>query len=298
MLRLATFLLVTAPLAIAHACPPSVALTGDAALVRTIRDLLSARGIAAPTTRCPAVRARVERRGAQLVVDGDGPDGAPIERAVGEPATAASVIESWARSDVAAPLLAIRAVPVLAVSAETAPAAPPTARGIQLFAAAETSFASDGTTWQGLQLGACIMLGPICVATRLRGGKMISQPERLAAFARHGVEVYLGIDVPIALGRARLTPGFAAGYGGVFTRFRTDDDKVGIESHGPRAEVHAALSVPLTSHVALDLTAAGTLTQATEVENHGSQAPDPAVMFPGEPRALVRFAFGVRYGAL
>ena len=135
------------------------------------------------------------------------------------------------------------------------------------------------------------MLGPICVATRLRGGKMISQPERLAAFARHGAEVYIGIDVPIVVGRARLTPGFAAGYGGMFTRLRTDDEKVGIE-------VHAALSVPLTSHIALDLTAAGTLTQATEVENHRPEAPDPGVVFPDEPRALVRFALGVRYGAL
>jgi len=298
VLRLATFLLVSAPFAIAHACPPSVALTGDDALVQTIRDLLAARGIAAPTTRCPAVRARIERRGAQLVVDGDGPDGAPIERSVDEPATAASVIESWARSDVAAPLLAIRAVPVLVVNAETAPAPRPAARGIQLFAAAETSFASDGTTWQGLELGACIMIGPICVATRLRGGKMISQPERLAAFARHGVEVYLGIDVPIVVGRARLTPGFAAGYGGVFTRLKTDEEKVGIEVHGPRAEVHAVLSVPLTSHIALDLSAAGTLTQAAEVENSRPGTPDPAVVFPDEPRALVRFAIGVRYGAL
>ena len=103
MLRLTACLLVSAPFAVAQACPPSVALSGDDALVRTVGDLLAARGITAPTTRCPAVRARVERRGAQLVVDGDGPDGARIERAVGEPATAASVIESWARSDVAAP---------------------------------------------------------------------------------------------------------------------------------------------------------------------------------------------------
>jgi hypothetical protein len=169
---------------------------------------------------------------------------------------------------------------------------------MQLFAAAETSFGSDGTAWEGLQLGACIMLGPICVATRLRGGKMISQPERLAAFTRHGVEVYLGIDVPIVLGRLRLTPGFAAGYGGMFTGRKTDDEKVGIESHGPRAEVHAVLSVPLTPHIALDLTAAGTLTQATEVENRGSEAPDPAIVFPDEPRGLVRFAIGLRYGAL
>jgi len=294
------FLLVTAPLATAHACPPSVALTGDDALVRTIRDLLEARGIAPPTTRCPAVRARVERRGALLVVDGDGPDGAPIERAVGEPSTAASVIESWARSDVAAPLLAVRAVPAVTATAEVAPAAAPrpAARGVQLFAAAETSVGSDGTVWEGMQLGACIMLGPICVATRLRGGKVVSQPGRWAAFVRHGAEVYLGIDVPIVLGRARLTPGFAAGYGGMFTRLKTDDEKVGVEIHGARAEVHAVLSIPLTAHIAVDITAAGSMTQSTGVENRGAAAPDPAIVFPDEPRALGRLAVGLRYGAL
>jgi len=297
--RLVVLLFVTAPLARAQACPPAVALTGDEALVSAIRDLLDARGIAAPTTQCPAVRARVERRGAQLVVGGDGPDGAPIERSVGEPATAASVIESWARSDVAAPLLAIRAVPVIAADAElAAPAPPPAARGIQLFAAVETTIGSDGTRWEGMQLGACIMLGPICVATRLRGGKVVSQPERWAAFARHGAEVYLGIDVPIALGHARLTPGFAAGYGGMFTRRKTDDRDVGVEIHGPRAEIHAVLSIPLTARVALDVTAAGAMTQATEVENRGPEAPDPAVVFPDEPRGLLRFAVGLRYGAL
>ena len=127
---------------------------------------------------------------------------------------------------------------------------------------------------------------------------MISQPARWAAFERHGAEGYLGIDVPIVLGRARLTPGFAAGYGGMFTRLRTDDDKVGVEIHGPRAEAHAVLSIPLTRHIALDVTAAASMTQVTGVETRGAQAPDPAIVFPDEPRALVRLAVGVRYGAL
>jgi hypothetical protein len=297
---LVLLVVVTARVAQAEPCAPAVALTGDDALVTAVRALLGARGITHETPRCPAVRATLERRGGLLVVGVDGPDGVPIERSVSEAATAATVIESWTRSDVAAPLLAARTVPALpdvAVHAVVA-ASPPAARGIQLLAAVETSVASDRTVWQGLQLEACIMLGPICVAARLHGGKVISQPASWDGFARKGGELYAGIDVPIALGGIRLTPGFAAGYGTMFTHHHSDGEKMGIEISGPRAEVHVALSIPLTAHLALELVTTGALTQPTAKEIHGTDVPDPAVVYPDEPRALVRFAAGVRYGAL
>ena len=247
MVRLLAFVvLVTAHVAQAEPCPPAVALTGDEALVAPIRELLGARGIAPEIPRCPAVRARVERRGPVLVVGIAGPDGTPIERSVTEIATAATVIESWTRSDVEAPLLAVRAVPAVEDAAPRAVvASPPAARGIQLLAAEETSVASDGTVWQGMQLEACIMLGPICAAARVHGGKVIGRPASWAGFARNGAEAYAGIDVPIALGRARLTPGFAAGFGAMFTRYKSDGEKMGVEISGPRAEVHVAFSLPL-----------------------------------------------------
>jgi len=296
----ALVVLVTAHVARAEPCPPAVALTGDDALVGVIRELLEARGITHETPRCPAIRARVERRGPLLVVGTDGPDGVPIERAVTEAATAATVIESWTRSDVAAPLLATRTVPALedAAPRTVASASPPAARGIQLFAAEETSVASDRTVWQGMQLEACIMMGPICAAARVHGGKVIAEPASWAGFARNGAEVYAGIDVPIALGHTRLTPGFAAGFGAMFTRYKGDGDRMGVEISGPRAEVHVAFSLPLSAHLALDLVTTAALTQATAMETHGTDTPDPTVIFPDEPRALVRFAVGVRYGAL
>lgn len=221
-----------------------------------------------------------------------------IERTVGEPATAATVIESWARTDVAAPLLEARAVPP-GEAESAAPAAPsPAARGIQLFAAAETSFASDRTVWEGMQLGACVMLGPICGAARVHGGKVIASPDGWGRFVRKGAEVYGGIDIPIALGRNHLTPGFAAGYGTMLTHHIGDGEKTGIEISGPRAEVHIAFTIPLTPHVAIDLATTAELTQATGMETHGSVATSDAVVFPDEPRALFRIAVGVRYGEL
>jgi hypothetical protein len=291
-----------AQVAAAEPCPPAVALTGDEALVTAVRSLLGTRGIVRDTPRCPAVHARVERRGAVLVVGVDGPDGAPIERSVSELATAATVIESWTRSDVSAPLLATRELPAGPVlgdgAAEVAAASPPAARGIQLYAALETSFATDRTVWQGMQLGACIMLGPICASARLHGAKVITQPSRWADLNRKSAEAYAGIDIPIAIGRTRLTPGFAAGYGSIFSHRGSEDERMGVELSGPRAEVHAAFSLPVSAHIAIDLLLTGALTQATAMETHGQGVVDPIAEFPGEPRGFVRFAIGVRYGAL
>ncbi|HEX3763001.1 MAG TPA: hypothetical protein VHW23_30100 [Kofleriaceae bacterium] len=296
---------------VAHAgtCPPAVALTGDADAVRAVRAQLDARGIVDENPGCPVVRARIERRGALLVVGitpGAPRDAAPgpavgtIERAVGEPATAASVIESWARSDLAAPLLETRAVPVIDATPAVvvAPASPP-AQGIQLFLAEETSLASDHTVWEGMQLGACVMLGPICAAARVHGGKVIAKPAGWDRIARKGAEAYVGIDIPVTVGRIRLTPGFAAGYGTMLTHDIGDDEKTGIEISGPRAEAHLALAIPLTPHIAIDLATTAELTQATGTEIHGSTpAGDPTLLYPEAPRALFRFAIGVRYGAL
>ncbi|HEU4733303.1 MAG TPA: hypothetical protein VFT22_35670 [Kofleriaceae bacterium] len=293
----------------AEPCPPAVVLAGDEAVVAPVRAQLGAHGIADETARCPGLHARVERRGPLLVVGIEGPDGAPIEREVREAATAATVIESWARSDVAAPLLAARELPeadeaaaigapVVAASSRAEQPGPPGASGIQLFGAEETSVASDRTVWQGLSLGACVMLGPVCAAARVHGGKVISKPSSWEGLRRKGAEVYAGIDIPIALGRTRLTPGFAAGYGMILTHRGSDGDRMGVEISGPRAEAHAAFSLPLSAHIAIDLVLTATLTQATEIESHGQQTFDPTIEFPSEPRAFVRFAVGVRYGAL
>ena len=226
-----------------------------------------------------------------------------IERTVGEPATAATVIESWVRSDVSAPLLETRAVAMPEEPAAVSPAASgtvPAVTGIQLFVAAETSMGSDRTLWQGMQLGACVMLGPICAAARVHAGKVIVAPGGWDHFVRKGAEAYGGIDIPIAVGRTRLTPGCAAGYGTMLTHHMGDGDvKTGLEFSGPLAEVHVSWSIPLTAHLALDLATTAELTQATGMETHGiPSGTTPSIDYPDEPRALFRLAVGVRYGAL
>src|SRR5262245_30133990 len=79
----------------AEACPPLATLVGDEQLVREIDDLLRTRGIADEAASCPAIRARVEKRGDAIAVEVLGPGGERIERLVSELATAATVIESF-----------------------------------------------------------------------------------------------------------------------------------------------------------------------------------------------------------
>jgi hypothetical protein len=86
----------------------------------------------------------------------------------------------------------------------------------------------------------------------------------------------------------------------MFTHGSGDSDETGVEISGPRAEAHVALAIPLTPHIAIDLATTAELTQAARVEIR-SMTPgsgDPAILYPDEPRALFRFAIGLRYGAL
>jgi hypothetical protein len=130
---------------------------------------------------------------------------------------------------------------------------------------------------------------------------VIGGPAAWDHMERHGTDLLVGLDVPLLLGRVRLAPGFAAGGGTLFTRDHTESAHFGTETNGLRANVHLTLTVPIAHRFALDVFAAGDLTQATRIEDHGDvhlQTGETPVMFPAEPRALVRVGIGIRYGGL
>lgn len=278
-----------------------VAITGDDDVVRAIEALLARRGIRLAEGECTGVRAHVERRADTFAISVDFVErdvartssSSAIERTVGELATAATVIESFTRDD-ARPLLPVRPRPqrvtIELAKPPQSPAAPAThARGIQVFAAAETSVGSDHTNWLGAHVGICITLGPICAAARLRHAQVVAgEGMWRTEMERRSTELLLGLDVPFSLGRSTLSPGFAAGMGSMWTR--SDDGTTAGESGGLRADVHVTLSVPLSKRWALDLSTALDLTQETRIE---SKMP-----LPDEPLALLRFGVGVRYGGL
>lgn len=278
-------------------CRLTVALEGDSAAVAEVRAQLATRGISTDTSLCPGVRAHVERRGELLVVTVAAPSGEPVERAVSDSLTAAAVIESFVRVDVGSPLLARRAPPT-APSTRTQPAPapppPPARRGVHLFGSFDTAFANDRTSWLGMQVGACIMLGSICPSARFRFDVVMAGGGAWdASLFRNSSELLVGFDVPLSARSWLVMPGVAAGMGGVRTE-NSDPNNPGSvikrETTGMRGELHATVLVPVSAKLAVDLTLAGVLLQETKIDE-GQMTP-----LPRDPRVVFRFGVGLRYG--
>ncbi|MBK9031934.1 MAG: hypothetical protein IPL61_11510 [Myxococcales bacterium] len=290
--------------AAAAPCPPGATLVGEPALVSALGELLDGRGVALDPPGCATVRVAVSARSTQVVLELEH-DGRQVERVVDDAATAATVIESFARIDVAMPLLAERAAPPrIEPTPSAAPAAEPTLvdgparpgaaglRRVQVFAGLDSAIASDGTRWLGAQLGVCIQLGPICAAARQRFGQVAGGPGAWGDdLSRRAIELLIGIDVPLTLGPVALSPGFATGIGQIHTR--RSSTEVRNETGGLRADVHATVSLAVAHRLTLDLFAAAVLTQATHVEG-----PADAAELPDEPRLLGHLGLGLRYGGL
>lgn len=280
----------------AEPCGPAVALDGDPAAVAAIGERLNARGIATTPSTCPAVRTRIERRGELFAIGVADADGVLIERVVSDPGTAATVIESFVRVDVGTPLLARRAPPVVTARRPEAPsprsATSSTRTGAHVFGSLDSVIGSDRTGSMGLQIGACIMLGPTCPSARFRFDGVVVGDSGWASTTRNSSELLVGIDLPLAAGAWLAMPGLAVGMGGVRTNgFEPDGmSRVQRETTGLRGEVHGTLSVPLTAHLAVDLSVAGVLSQETKVDEGAT------FTLPRDPWGVLRLGIGLRYG--
>ncbi len=269
----------------AASAAPCVELNGDPGLVRDVGKLLVQRGV--ELGACPELQVSISRSADGIVVAQDG-----AERHVSEPISAAIVLESWARADVAEPLLAAHEL-VLDEAPLTLAADRKAPRGMQVFAAVEDSLASDRTDWTGVGGGACMMVGRICVAGRARYAKVVDGPGPWQhELDRTGSELLLGGDVPLHFGRATVSPGFGGGVGMIDTRSDDRDDHMHSTTPGLRADAHAALSYPLGDRLSLDLTFAVDMTEATHFQSM------PAFALPNEPWLLARVGAGLRYGDL
>ncbi|HWU87030.1 MAG TPA: hypothetical protein VN253_07135 [Kofleriaceae bacterium] len=281
--------------AAADPCPPSVALAGDPELVASVGEVLLVHGVEAEAGDCPVLRARLERRGGMIAVTRE--TGRAATHVVGEPATAAALLESWASTDEIDPLLAVtpQAPPHLAPAAVTAGPAPHMApllqRRIHMFAAFETSIADDRSGWVGSDAGVCVMLSALCAAVRVRVAVVVGINELREGISRRGVDILFGGDAPLRLGETTVSLGGAAGLGTVHTRSELPMVSAGSETFGLRADAHVVWTIPVSTRVSLDLAASIGAAQVTDVErSHGAYA--------DEPRLFARLGAGLRYGGL
>jgi len=276
----------------AEACPPSVRLEGERARVAEVAAILAARGVTTASEEgCPALAVTLEAKGRATLVSASGED-APLARTVTDARTAATVVESWVRTDVEAPLLPRRAADddepradVEAPPSLVLAASPPAGAAVELTTFAVTSFGSDRTSWLGAEIGACARRGRACVGARLRAATVADGPgDWEGELDREAVDALATLDVPLTWRRARVSPGVGLGVGWTHTH-----EESGIEAAqtlGLRAEARLVLAYPVSRGVSACALAALGLGQ-TLVTGESER-------FPGDPRLMGHVGFGVR----
>lgn len=288
-------------------CGPAAELLGPPELVQAVSEGLLARGMRAPAPGCPATRVRLGRHGRQIVVAELG-EGAPRERLVADAETAASLIESFTRSDISAPLLGGRTIIVDHPPAPAPAAAPARASSVVVAAAVEAAVGFDASLWIGASLRGCGRLGPVCLGVLLRAAGDVAPPA-LAGYAveRLAADFLASLSVPLRRRRLLLSPSVGVGGGLLWTQI-TGDILAGSKAGGGfRAELGLGLGVLLARELSLDLALSlaaalppggGDLLATPYVDvRMGRGRDDPmTIAAPGGPYGLLRLGVGLRWG--
>jgi hypothetical protein len=276
----------------AGACPPSVRLSGDKVLIGQVTAALVARGIALEVPGCSSIAIELERRGAATVVSRSTPEAGAAEQTVTNPRTAATVIESWVRTDVDEPLLERGRVddeePTDATSVAVAGSERAPGLGLEVFAAAQTGVASDRTASVGAQFGACVRLGLFCVGGRGRVSTVTEGPAGWEqVMERELVDALASVDLPVRVGRFGVTPGLGVGAGWFHTH--EEGAETGKSTVGLREDAHVALSLPLSQRIAVEVSVSLGLAQGVRGESTSN------VPLPSEPHLLADLGAGFRF---
>jgi len=283
---------------------------------------LRERGIStAPTPGCPFVSAHISESQGGLglvIVDASGRTSA---RRVNGALAAATLIESWARTDLNAALLPTERVapaepasprwsataerPVLAdsdprLAMPASSSEPAVGWKISMSADAETSLATDGSLWLGVAAGLCFRVGPACAGAiiRVSSDSGASGESREMQTGRLGTDVLLGAALPIQRGRLTLLPGVAFGVGWLRTTALSappvpgETDGVDVDGGGLRASASMRLSVAVYRSVAFDFGVAADLSPIA----HTGEFTESSHLLAGEPRGFLRGGVGLRVG--
>jgi hypothetical protein len=271
-------------------CRPVARLSGDPAHTQAVLLALGERGVdAVGTSRCGVVAVRVEPAGSRLRLSLTDAGGRQLEREADDATVAATIIESWVRDDVSAPLLAPRPapamVPVLAVEAPRGPA-------FALGVAGRVGAGSDGSTWLGARAHACARAGWFClgVVAHLGVDSGASGDAGELDSERRELGLLLAVDRPFGLGPSwRLRPGLAAGLMS-FTSTRDGDEE---EPASLAVEAHAALTWPLAGAWNLELDLA--LAALPLVDERFTDDED-GVVIAGAPAVRLWLGLGLSHG--
>jgi hypothetical protein len=310
-------------------CAPRADLSGDAAAIARVAAELQRLGDAtgAASAGCTAVHARIRDDAgggiAVAIVDG----ARTQDLVVGDAALAAAWIDSWLRDELtsgarggsarlatsastpgAAPTDAAHPAAPPRTAEATPPAAPPRADlvaapprprtlldRLSLAADYATLWLGSGTTASGIDVAACVRVGPACLGARAHYAST-SLAGTLTNGTRSETAALATASVPLDLGRMSISPELAVGVGRMTTT-RTDaacmpmncdpttdptctptgmgtagsptcfdsdgnayvGDKLNVTTTTPRFALALRIAVPLFEHVSLDAVASATL---------------------------------------
>ena len=307
----------TGAVALAEPCPAIVIVEATPALRDSITTQLTARAILTiEQVGCTNIRVhlRVDDTGIAIAITDA--VGRTDQRHVPDLATAASLIESWARPELDATLLAVRTVrqPRLPSTARIAPIetetpvvleAPATSiavRGppIRVAVDAGSSLGSDGSVWLDLSGLVCVRFGPVCpgVMARVSQDTEVRGDSEVLSTRRHAIDLGVVLDVPRMHAGWSWTPGVQFGLG--FNR-RTFAPEIGIamdrvETDGGslRAGVHLAVAKQVARRWSLGIDVA----LDTAVVSPADLPDREADRLASQPRNFVRSGIELRYEGL
>jgi hypothetical protein len=236
---------------------------------------------------------QIEHRGPAVWVAVTDPHGRRSERTLVDIDAAVSLVESWARQDMNSAALIGWIEPASPSEPTTidTPSPPGTpARTLHrdrlLFGAgAEVTRGSDGASWTGTRITACVRLGPVCAGA---AGRAAWTTER----ATYDALATLDGMLPLR-SRFELSGGAGIGVGRYDLEASRADTPVTYSHTSMRLDAHAGVAITLARHIALRVTLSGGYTPgALDAFTQLGDTP------PGETTSFIRGDLGLRIGVL
>lgn len=259
-------LLVWAPVAGA-ACPPAAKVVGEGPLADEVRELLVLRGIPSEgDPECPVVLAQIESADGAIRVQLSSSGETTEMRTVSDTVTAATVIESWVRSDIEQPLIEgaeMKPTPPATTPTNPKPTPlaiePPAANSVVVStgAAVFVSRGDEASVWVAPEVSSCLSVGPVCAGALVRGefDTRLSGSSVQFDTSRLGADVLIAATLPVQVGKLSLAPTIGAGAGWLRHRFNGEEagtEKVVVDTGGVRLEARAALRVPIARRISAE----------------------------------------------
>lgn len=318
----------------AELCAPAVGLVGEAELVDDVSRALSERGVTvSPVPGCPAPEVAISRSGERLVLALA--EGA-ARREASDSSIAALIVESWARADLAAPLLLPPPAPRESIPLAAAPLSaepggprgelrlvlPRSPLGLDLDARAELGAALDGAVWWGGAIEARLDLEAWSPTAALRiATNHAAFDPTLAPSSRVLGDLMIGGRLNLELGPVRVQPGLLLGLGLLTSRrdappsctgatgcspgLRVVDDGFVKSYATPKLEAGLLSTIPLADPISLQLFVAATIApwaqEAGFVPDYASglsPAEQAGLALQGDAIFVFRAGFGLGFEVL